>query len=224
MGAIAPASRLYTRSFVQTQIKENIKAPRRWPLCVEITGTGEFPTQMASDAENVSIWWRHHVMAYCLMASSHYLKQCWLTINEIRWHSYEGNVSLNTHDINPLVVFENFDIWNQNYISHGKINTSLFQALFQLSALHYSDVIRSAMASQITSLVIVYSTVYWGADQRKHKSSASLAFEMGIHRWSVNSPHKGPATQNMFPFDNVIMAVCNDSTISHAVSPLFVFV
>ena len=44
----------------QTQIKENIKAPRHWPLCGEFTGTGEFPAQRASYAENVSIWWRHH--------------------------------------------------------------------------------------------------------------------------------------------------------------------
>ena len=47
---------------------------------------------------------------------------------------------------------------------------------------HYNDVIMSAIASQITSLTIVYSTVYSDADQRKHKSSASLAFVWGIHR------------------------------------------
>ena len=50
-----------------------------------------------------------------------------------------------------------------------------------LIGLHYSDVIMGAMASQITSLTIVYSTVY-SADQRKHQSSASLAFVRGIHR------------------------------------------
>ena len=44
----------------QTQIKENIKAARHWPLCGNSPGTGEFPAQMASNAENVSIWWRHH--------------------------------------------------------------------------------------------------------------------------------------------------------------------
>ena len=55
------------------------------------------------------------------------------------------------------------------------------------------------MASQITSLTIVYSTVYSDADQRKHQSSASLAFVWGIH------PHKGPVTRKMFPFDDVIM-------------------
>ena len=63
----------------------------------------------------------------------------------------------------------------------------------------------SAIASQITSLTIVYSTVYPGADQSKHQSSASLAFVWGIRRGPVNSPHKWPVTRKMFPFDDVIM-------------------
>ena len=71
--------------------------------------------------------------------------------------------------------------------------------------LHYSDVIMGAMASQISSLTIVYSTVYSGIDQRKHQSSASLTFVRGIHRSPVNSPHKWPVTRKMFPFDDVIM-------------------
>ena len=57
----SPASRLFTQPFIQRQIKENTKAPRHWPLCGEFTGTGDFPAQKASYAENVSIWWRHHV-------------------------------------------------------------------------------------------------------------------------------------------------------------------
>ena len=64
----------------------------------------------------------------------------------------------------------------------------------------------SAMASQITSLTIVYSTAYSGADQRKHQSPASLAFLREIHRWPVISPHKGPVTRKMFPFDDVNMS------------------
>ena len=48
---------------------------------------------------------------------------------------------------------------------------------------HYNNVILNTMASQITSPTIVYSTVYSGADQRKHQSSASLALVLGIHRW-----------------------------------------
>ena len=61
------------------------------------------------------------------------------------------------------------------------------------------------IAFQITSLTIVYSTIYSDADQRKHQSSASLAFVRGIPRGPVNSPHKWPATRKMFPFDDVIM-------------------
>ena len=70
---------------------------------------------------------------------------------------------------------------------------------------HYDDVTMGGIASQITSLTIVYSTVYSGADQRKHQSSASLAFVWGIHRGPVNSLHKWPVTRKMFPFDDVIM-------------------
>ena len=62
-----------------------------------------------------------------------------------------------------------------------------------------------AIASQITSLMIVYSTVYSGADKKKRESSASLAFVRGIRRGPVNSPHKWPVTRKMFPFDDVIM-------------------
>ena len=65
-----------------------------------------------------------------------------------------------------------------------------------------------ATESWLTSLTIVYSTVYSDADQRKHQSSASLAFVQGIHRWPVNSPHKGPVTRKMIPFDDVIMDKC----------------
>ena len=61
------------------------------------------------------------------------------------------------------------------------------------------------ISSQISSLTIVYSTVYSDADQRKHQSSASLASVRGIHRGPVNSPHKWPVTRKMFPFDDVIM-------------------
>ena len=70
---------------------------------------------------------------------------------------------------------------------------------------HYSDFITSATASKITGVSSVYSTVCSGADQWKPTSSASLAFVRGIHRWPVNSPHKGPVTRKMFPFDDDIM-------------------
>ena len=58
--------------------------------------------------------------------------------------------------------------------------------------INYIDVIMGTMASQITSLTIVWSTVYSGADQIRYQNPASLASVRVIHRWSVISPHKGP--------------------------------
>ena len=77
------------------------------------------------------------------------------------------------------------------------------------------------IASLITSLTIVYSTVYSDADQRKHQSSASLAFVWGSHRGPVNSPHKWPVTRKMFPFDDVIM-IAFESWKSAQQSPKYV--
>ena len=60
----------------------------------------------------------------------------------------------------------------------------------KVSWCHYTDVMMTTMASQITSLTVVYSIVYLDANQRKHQSSASLAFVWGIHR----SPEWNPRT------------------------------
>ena len=72
------------------------------------------------------------------------------------------------------------------------------------------------MVSQITSLTIVYSTFYLGADQTKHQSSVSLAFVRGFHRGTVNSPHKRPVTRKLFPFDDVIMIYEFDMVVSNS--------
>ena len=79
------------------------------------------------------------------------------------------------------------------------------RVLLYLHSFHYGDVIMGTVASEITSITIVYSTVYSGADQREYQSSASLVFVWGIHRGPVNSPHKWPVKRKMFPFDDVIM-------------------
>ena len=76
---------------------------------------------------------------------------------------------------------------------------------FVSTSIHYDDVIMTMLASQINSLTVVYSIVYSGVNQRKHQSSASLAFVREIHRGPVNFPHKWPVTRKMFPFDDVIM-------------------
>ena len=86
---------------------------------------------------------------------------------------------------------------------------------------HYNDVIKGTIASQFTSLTIVYSTAYSDADQRKHQSSASLAFVRGIHRVPVNSPQKWPVTRKIFPLDDVIMSwpiyTCWIYSLSHLI-------
>ena len=90
------------------------------------------------------------------------------------------------------------------FIHNSTLNFSNVLTKYNFST-HYSDVIMGMMASQITSLTIVCSTVYSGADQRKHQSLASLAFAQGIHRRLVNSLHRWPVTRKMLPFDDIIM-------------------
>ena len=85
----------------------------------------------------------------------------------------------------------------------GSWHTMLVQCLKRNHV--YIDVIMGTMASQIPSLTIFLLN---RIDQRKHQSSTSLAFVWGIHRWPVNSPHKGPVTRKIFPFDGVIMCAC----------------
>ena len=84
--------------------------------------TGEFPAQMASNAENVSIWWRHHVLGptyipdstwslvrrvrvlnrrIYVTAPTHYLIQCWLMISKLQWHSSCGTKPLP----NPMLTY-----------------------------------------------------------------------------------------------------------------------
>ena len=97
---------------------------------------------------------------------------------------------------------------------YGNIRHAFFKIQFQsYMKYHYCDVIMIAMVSHITRFSIVYSAVCLGADQRKHQSSVLLAFVRWIHQWPVNSPHKGPVTRKMFPFDDVIMCIlfCNIS-------------
>ena len=97
-------------------------------------------------------------------------------------------------------ILERRHIWIESGPSFLAILTRPCRSQYDIK-LYYSDVIMSDMAYQITSLTIAYSAVYSGADhrrRRKHQSSESLAFVRGIHRWPVNSPHKGPVTRKYF--------------------------
>ena len=129
-------------------------------------------------------------MVWCRPATSYYLNQWWLAY----WRIHA-----------PLAL---------NELTHYPLNTcEEGQHRFAISitcrhwcgTYHCSDVIMSALASQITTVSRVCPTICSGVHQRKYQSSASLTFVRGIHRWPVDSAHKGPVTRKMFPFDDVIM-------------------
>ena len=114
------------------------------------------------------------------------------------WSNNDTNSNIEKHagDINDK---KDDTDYNNNGNNKNKDHTGLvYPFVILILCLHYNDVIMSAIESQITSLTIVYSTVYRGADHRKHQSSASLVFVRGIHRRPVNSPRKGPVTRKMF--------------------------
>ena len=100
-----------------------------------------------------------------------------------------------------------YDSWTCNCMAWCSLGVEKIKQPIYLTN-HYSDVIMSAMSSQITGVSIVYWAVCSGANQRKHQSSTSLAFVRGIHRGLMNSSHKGPVTRKMLPFDYVIMHFC----------------
>ena len=108
----------------------------------------------------------------------------------------------------PLLCVDSF-LRLDDKIFVSILNNTFMCMLFTYSFYcnHYDDVIMTMLASQITSLTVVYSIVYSGVHQRKHQSSASLAFVREIHRGPVNFPHKWPVTRKMFPFDDVIMII-----------------
>ena len=144
------------------------------------------------------------------------LAQCWPNVSMQSWANVGSTLAQLTNPCWPNVSVPTL-------AQHKSWRWAIVAMLVSLAANstppedrsnHYSDVIMSAMASQITSLTIVYSTLYLGADQRKHQSSASLAFLWGIHQSLVNSPHKRQVTRKMFPFDDIIMVTQEDPLTS----------
>ena len=180
--------------------------------------TGEFPAQRASNAENVPIWWRHHghpvihgAAHVIVMPTSHQVisnHHVDSTVTGVKSY-YAMCISRDSHQ---HTMFERVREVGNPLVSVFLAGSSPQSDIAICEgcwcrevSFHYTNVIMCAMASQITSLSIVYSTVYTGADQRKHQSSASLVFVWRIHRWPVNSPHKWPVTRKMLPFDDVIV-------------------
>ena len=90
--------------------------------------------------------------------------------------------------------FDEYSRWTNALLPRGSISMICVIPIWEI---HYNEGIMSEMASQITSVSIVYSTLCSIANHRKHQCSASLTFVRGTHRSPVNSPHKGPVTRKM---------------------------
>ena len=107
-----------------------------------------------------------------------------------------------------LIRQKNVTLSIVSFVLYGDINYVPVEEIayhYMANIFHYSDVMMGAMAPEIMSITIVYSTIYSGADQGKYEWSASLAFVRGFYWWPLNSPHKWPVTRKMFPFDDVII-------------------
>ena len=134
------------------------------------------------------------ILVYCLFIAKQLPEPCGL----ITFFHYEHNAIIShgffyRQDLESGILSL---LWN-HWIS--------FEDWAPIYEIQYSDFIMSVMASQITSLTTVYSTNYSGIDQRKHQTSASLAFVRGIHHWPVNSLHKGQWRRTCF---HLMMSSC----------------
>ena len=187
-------------------IKENIKAPRHWPLCGEFTGTGEFPhkgpvTRKMVLFDGVIVFWKHNYILALYITALRLKIIIDMMVLKVRPIRYTGRCIIHSDALSCYT--------RQWYCGtskqFGKVWDSTPCCPPQAALHHYNDVMISAMAPEITSFPIVYLTAYSGSDQRKHQSSVSLGFVWGINRWPVNSPHKGLVTRKIFPFDDVIM-------------------
>ena len=143
-----------------------------------------------------SIWLKVDIfLIVTYQVNVQYVKLIWPLYFMFAWYSFFTDILILKTNWLSWIPQSLFVIMTSHIASHNA------------DAFHYGDVIMGAMTSQITSLTIVYSTVYSGADQRKHPSSASLAIVRGIHWGPMNSPHKWPVTPKMFPFDDIIRSL-----------------
>ena len=184
---------------------------------------GEFPTQRASKAENVSIRWRHNGIKRDVRAAPVVCGKwkdgkgwggwvCWCLVwllPEGATHGWFCCLKLPFHgrkcscwlyqisDIESTCGKSKCQmICSQSWALNYPLLSSC-RAVYKLQVPQYSDVIMNAMVSQITGVSTVYPTVGSDAVQRKHQSSASPAFVRGIHRRPVFPAQKASNAKNV---------------------------
>ena len=180
MGTIASqitASPLLTQPFIRVQIKENIIAPRHWPLCRKSLGTGEFPAQTASNAENVSIWWRHHESHFRLPNVFHVIYSKIYTFNNSHETRNFTTMIKIQHKILPFV-----HKWlTQNF--NGALLCQIcivmkFSLKFAVVEKYQQGGINTILPGHDDVIKWKHFPRYWPCVR-------------GIHRSPVNSPHEG---------------------------------
>ena len=147
---------------------------------------------------------------YCFTISTN--EYC--RVIQVHNHKNDSGLGTNLRDVSMLYFCRRLKTrWMRRHrneeSNNGDISRRVVPPKFWT---HYNDVIMGTIASQITSITIINTTVYSAADQRKYQSSASLVFVRGIHQGPVNSTHKWPGTRKMFPFDDVIMCLAQNKT------------
>ena len=185
----SPASRVFTQPFIRAQIKENTKAPRHWSLC------GEFRAQMASNAEAVSIWWRHLVLLD--ESSQPIMKKCRhgvTTETAIVRYGVLWTKSDNPHMISKL----------QSQSRRSKTSNMFPCGLYQwLSArLQYLQCVSNEINSSSINLVGLRAMVYWQNPYGKGRNCSVSWWRHQMETFSallalcegnppMVSPHKG---------------------------------
>ena len=127
-------------------------------------------------------WWVKHGMLLWKAASINWLNHCVVPAREIRL--------ICLLSLNGVTQFLDKDcLYNKTTLTCMRL--CVIKSIHPYPGNNANDIIMSMMASQTTSISIVYSTICWDADQRKHQNSALLAFFFrGLHWWLVNSTHK----------------------------------
>ena len=87
---------------------------------------------------------------------------------------------------------------------------------------HYGDVIMGTIASQITSLTIVYSTVYSGRSKKTSKLRVT-GLCVGNSPGTGEFPAKWPVTRKMFPFDDAIMRLFRERSSPALLESIFTY-
>ena len=174
-------------AFVRGIHRRPVNSPHKWPVLRKL-----FPFD---DVIITRVWLtqRSLVLHVSISGQGHH----WFRLWTVACMASRVYLNQRSHIANSNLMNKRIKFWSNTVIFHP--HKKLWRSH------HYDDVIMTTIASQITSLTVVYSIVYSSVDQRKHQSSASLAFVRGIHRRPVNSPHKWPVLRKLFPFDDVII-------------------